>query len=115
MVRRTSLLMLLPKIPLPQRALVVTALAVAAEIGLVSCRRSPPTPAIATATASASASAAPKDTPPPPRCKTVDSDGLRVTLGAPAPAASAEEGDDGIGLPFSPEIGGAVPFEGGFL
>jgi hypothetical protein len=45
----------------------------------------------------------------------VDSEGLRVTLGAPAPAASAEEGDDGIGLPFSPEVGGAVPFEKGFL
>src|SRR5262249_24345794 len=80
------------------------------------CHRSSPPPAKG-AVASASASATPKEEPPPPRCVGVDAPGLRVTLGAaaPAPAASAEEGDDGIGLPFSPEGGGAAPFAAGVV
>src|SRR5262245_5612912 len=78
------------------------------------CRCGAPTPA-PSASASASASAAPKPEPPPPRCRSVEAGGLRMELGAPPPAASGEEGDDAIGLPFSPEIGGAMPLGDGFL
>src|ERR1041385_1194510 len=85
-------------------------------LAAVACHRNPPPPAVKAAVASASASATPKEEPPRPRCLGAEPPGLRVTLGAPAPApaASAEEGDDGIGLPFSPEVGGAAPFETGF-
>jgi hypothetical protein len=92
-----------------------SSLVVALVLGLASCRRHPPAPTAASASASASASAAPGDALPAPRCHGVDSEGMKATLGAPAPVASSEEGDDGIGLPFSPEIGGAAPVEGGFL
>jgi len=48
----------------------------------------------------------------------MDAAGIRITLGAyaPAPVPSAEEGegDDDVALPFSPEIGVGAAFEGGF-
>lgn len=106
--------MVSPKILLPRRAAWLTMCACATAFVPVACRRSTPAAPTPAASASASASAAPTSEPPP-RCRAVDSEGLRTTLGSPAPAASSEEGDDAVGLPFSPEVGGGIPIEGGFL
>jgi hypothetical protein len=92
-----------------------------ATLVLASCKRRPPAPARGLGvSAQPSASADAPSPPPSPRCRALDGAGIRLTLGAhaPAPPPSADEGegegDDDVALPFSPEIGVGVAFDGGF-
>lgn len=69
--------------------------------------------ASAPVSASASASGTTEAPPPAPRCRDVQAGGLSLALGAAPPGGSGDD-EDGVALPFAPEIGGGVALEGGF-
>src|SRR6185312_5648894 len=70
--------------------------------------------------ASASSGALVEAPPPAPRCRVVEGAGATLLLGRVGKQAAAPEGDeadteaDDIALPFSPEVGTAAGFAGGF-
>jgi hypothetical protein len=94
-------------------------LGLAAFLGVSACKREAPPKRTAPPAMAASASAsveAPgpvEPSPPAPRCREIQSSGLGLLLGGASAGGPGEE-DDGVALPFSPEIGGGTAPEGGF-
>jgi len=102
--------------PALESAQVLLGIALALALSAPGCKREAP---VSSTRAVASAPRAAASAPPIPalvsRCRVVEGDGTRFSLGSASGAPKGDEDDDAVALPFSPEVGNAVPFGAGFV